>query len=141
MLTDRRYRQTNPAVVACQILVYDKSRIFRLPSSLPPADGKVPRPHLATGRFELEYFDHKMGSVVDKPNTSTPASQVCGATVVSTEPYWNPLRRELEAWLRRYSPDVVEIYRGSLKILFDPAFSGQIAVRCARGARDKKSRS
>jgi hypothetical protein len=43
-----------------------------------------------------------------------------------SESYWNPLRRELEAWLGRYSPDLVDIYRGALKILFHPEFPARL---------------
>jgi hypothetical protein len=77
--------------------------------------------------------------VVDKPNISTPTSELCGATFASPEPYWNPLRRELEAWLGRYSPDLVEIYRGSLKILFDPAFPGRLRF-VAHAVREIRNR-
>jgi hypothetical protein len=81
----------------------------------------------------------KWGSVVDKPNISTPTSQLCAAASASPEPYWNPLRRELEAWLGRYSPDLVEIYRGSLKILFDPAFPGRLRF-VAHAVREIRNR-
>src|ERR1700677_2005187 len=43
-----------------------------------------------------------------------------------SEPYWNPLRRELEVWLGQHSPDLVDIYRGALKILFVPEFPGRL---------------
>jgi hypothetical protein len=47
-----------------------------------------------------------------------------------------PLRRELEAWLGRYSPDLVDIYRGALKILFHPEFP----ARLSHAAREIRNR-
>jgi hypothetical protein len=60
------------------------------------------------------------GALATTEQTSATEASAC------SEPYWNPLRRELEAWLGRYSPDLVDIYRGALKILFDSEFPARL---------------
>jgi hypothetical protein len=63
---------------------------------------------------------------VDRVKVSPAHSQASEAEISGNETYWNSRRRELESWLARYSPDLVDLYRGALQILFQPEFPGRL---------------